>query len=954
MPMNPLVEVTSLGQSIWYDNIRRLLITSGDLKKKIEEDDLRGVTSNPSIFEKAIGGSSDYDDQLAELAGQNSTAVEIYEALAIRDIQMATDLFRPVFDKTGGTDGFVSLECSPPVAHDTQGTIDEARRLRKEVARENVMIKIPATPEGIPAIEQCIYDGININITLIFSQKVYEQVAEAYIRGLERRLAEEKPVTGIASVASFFVSRIDTLANKKLQQRIDASQNQEEKDKLKSLMGRVAIANAKLAYQTFKDIFYGDRFSRLKAAGAQVQRQLWASTSTKDPQYPDVYYVEALIGPDTVDTVPPATFTAFRDHGHPAITIDKDLDQERAVLAALEQGGVSLDQVTTELVDDGVKLFGEAYDQLLKTITERASKKTTCTADRQIESVSQESVLKEGLAELEKRDVVRRIWRKDASLWTNDPGEQKQIAGSLGWLTVVEMMHEHVHELLAFAEEVRSAGFKHIVLLGMGGSSLCPEVLRRSFGTPPDYPELLVLDSTVPAAISSIQNRIDVAKTLFVVSSKSGTTVEPNVFMEYFYDKVKAQVGDGAGKKFVAITDPGTPLEKVARDRGFRRVFLNPPDIGGRYSALSYFGMVPAALAGYDIGELLGRAGHAIQAADRSKKPADNPAARLGAAIGKLATKGLDKLTLIVAPPIDSLGLWIEQLLAESTGKQGKGILPVAGEPLGPPAVYGNDRVFVYVRTRNSGGSEDAKVAALEAAGHPVIRRDLHDAFDLGEEFFTWELATAIAGWFIGINPFDQPNVQESKDNTRRLLEAYEKQGSLAQAEPIARDGEIAVFGDKTILDAGTDPATVVGALLGKVKACDYVALTAYIEDTAEHDGLLEQIRGHIRDLKRVATTVGFGPRFLHSTGQLHKGGPDTGVFIQITADPKEDIPIPGEKYTFGVLVAAEAQGDYESLASRKRRIIRFHVGTDVKAGLERLLEFVRQAGSVGSGTAGK
>ncbi|HYL99764.1 MAG TPA: bifunctional transaldolase/phosoglucose isomerase, partial [Blastocatellia bacterium] len=781
MSTNPLVEVAKLGQSIWYDNIRRSLITSGDLKKKIEEDDLRGVTSNPSIFEKAIGGSSDYDDQLTEMALQNKTADEIYQSLTIRDIQMTTDLFRSVYDKTSGLDGYVSLECSPELAHDTEGTITEARRLWREIGRPNAMIKIPATPEGIPAVQQCISEGINVNVTLIFSVQMYEKVAEAYIRGLERRLGHSQSVANIASVASFFISRIDSLVDKKLDELIRSASDDAQKSKLRALQGQTAIANAKIAYQKFKGLFHGERFAKLRAAGAWVQRPLWASTSTKNPNYSDVYYANELIGPDTVDTVPPATFSAFRDHGDPTLTMEKDLDGARAMLAGLGSSGVSLDQATAELLDDGVKQFKEAFQKLMTTIEQRRDNVVHGLSSRQSESTVASAEVAAGIQQLVQQDFVRRMWRKDASLWKTEPEQQKIISTAMGWLTVVDLLLEHADDLKTFADQVRSEGYQHAVLLGMGGSSLCPEVLRRTFGRVSGYPELLVLDSTVPDSVRAVRAKIDPAKTMFIVASKSGSTIEPNVFHEYFYAETQKALGAHAGKNFVAITDPGTEMEKTAHARNFRRVFLNPADIGGRYSALSYFGMVPAALAGYDFKEILHRASRAVHGTERTVKTEENPAARLGAALGMLAKKGRDKLTIVVPSPIDSLGLWIEQLIAESTGKEGRGILPVFGETLAGPPAYGNDRVFVFIQTRDSGNDLEAKVGALEAAGHPVIRRVIHDALDLGEEFFVWEFATPIAGAMIGINPFDQPNVQESKDNTKRLLGVYEKQKNLGE-----------------------------------------------------------------------------------------------------------------------------------------------------------------------------
>ncbi|HYP29815.1 MAG TPA: bifunctional transaldolase/phosoglucose isomerase [Blastocatellia bacterium] len=563
-----------------------------------------------------------------------------------------------------------------------------------------------------------------------------------------------------------------------------------------------------------------------------------------------------------------------------------------------------------------------------------------------------DSEIKDGLARIAREGVVRRIWGKDASLWKTDPEHQKIISNSLGWLTVPRRMLDEADEIRAFADQIREEGFAHVLVLGMGGSSLCPEVFRRTFGPVAGFPELLVLDSTVPASVLAVERKIDAAKTLFIVSSKSGTTTEPQVFFEYFFDKAGRALGTDAGRNFIAITDPGTLLARQAEEKGFRRVFLNPPDIGGRYSALSYFGMVPAALAGYDIRELLDSAVRAMKSCEAED---ENPGAQLGAALGVLARKGRDKLTLVIRPPLDSLGLWVEQLIAESTGKEGVGILPVAGEPLGDPSAYGSDRVFAYIHTQDSPDQQsETKLSQLISAGHPIVVRTLNNKYGLGEEFFIWEFATAVAGFFLGINPFDQPNVQESKDYTKALLEGFESTGRLTEQELLVEEGGLRISADaamKTLLaqpalegESPTSLASVISLHVASVKPGDYVALTAYIEETPEHDRLLQEIRASIRDNLRVATTVGYGPRFLHSTGQFHKGGPPTGVFIQITSDDAGEIPIPGRPYGFGVLKQAQAVGDFKSLASRNLRAVRFHAGDHVAFGLSALGELVRNS----------
>jgi len=949
MDTNPLVELAKLGQSVWYDQMHRSLVTEGHLKRMIEQDDLRGLTSNPTIFQKAIGESGEYDDALEALAAQGKNREEIYTALVLDDISRAADTFWPAHEKTKGKDGFVSLEVNPNLAHDTPGTIQQAQELFLALGRKNVMIKVPATPEGIPAIEELTAAGLNINITLIFSRDVYTQVMDAYIRGLERRVEKNLPIDGISSVASFFVSRIDTKADKELEQRLAKSADPQEKEALTSLLGRVAIANAKLAYQLFKNVFSTPRFERLRARGGRVQRPLWASTGTKNPKYSDVMYIESLIGPDTVNTIPPATFDAFRDHGKVALTLEQELDQAARTLERLESFGISLQKITTELTKEGVKSFADSFDALMDTIEARRTVVARQMSGRQGAALGPyKPVVEETLQRLDREKVVERIWKKDAALWKSDESHRKVIANALGWLTVVDSMQKDAAELKAFADEVRRE-FDYAVILGMGGSSLCSEVLRGAFGRSVGYPELLVLDTTVPAAVRSLERRIDPKRTLFIVASKSGTTTEPLMFQRFFFSKVKEVRGERAGENFIAITDPGTQLQKDAERDKFRRVFVNPPDIGGRYSALSYFGLVPAALMGVDVAALLERADEAVQSCSTAIDTHDNPGATLGAMMGALALKGRDKLTILAAPPLADLGLWIEQLIAESTGKEGKGILPIAGEPVGAVAQYGDDRLFVWIRTRDQDDANlRTRLRELQAAGHPVIELVLRDTLDLADEFFTWEFATAVAGYVLGINPFDQPNVQESKDNTRRLLEEYKANKKLPEQNLLADQDGIRIYAGANYArispGGGRAVTELIGSLLSQLRPRDYVAFTQYIEPTPEHDSLIHRMRAAVMQSHRVATTSGYGPRFLHSTGQLHKGGPANGVFIQITADDREDIPIPGEPFTFGTLARAQALGDFQSLEARNRRAIRVHLSRDVRRGLERLREIVEQA----------
>ena len=611
--VNPLKELLQYGQSVWLDYIRRNLITSGELKRLIDEDGLRGMTSNPSIFEKAIAGSTDYTDFLNSLRGRHDLDAKArYEMLAIRDIQDATDLMRPIYDSANRKDGFVSLEVSPYLANDTEGTIAEARRLWKTVNRENVMIKVPGTPAGLPAIKQLISEGININVTLLFSQQVYEEVAEAYIAGLEQYSKSGGDVSHVASVASFFISRIDTLIDSIATEKLKNTNDPTQQSMLKSILGKVAIANGKLTYQSYLKIFSGPRWNALAKKGAQTQRVLWASTSTKNPNYRDVVYVEELIGKDTVNTIPPATLDAFRDHGKVRNSLTEGIDDARQTMTTLPKAGISMKEVTDKLTKDGVKLFADAFDQLLAAVERSSSCPVAPHVSRQTYSLPAElaSSVKAAVDDWRANGKVRRLWQRDASLWT---GEDE--ANWLGWLGITEEQIEDLDNLKKIAEDAKSGGFAHVLLLGMGGSSLCPEVLRMTYGKIAGYPELHVLDSTDPAQIRSFEKKIDLAKTLFIVSSKSGSTLEPNIFKQLFFQQVKNAIGaDKAGSRFIAITDPGSKMQQVAEGDKFRHIFFGVPSIGGRYSALSNFGMVPAGVMGLDVKKFLDRTEEMVEA----------------------------------------------------------------------------------------------------------------------------------------------------------------------------------------------------------------------------------------------------------------------------------------------------------------------------------------------------
>ncbi len=940
--MNPLKQLETLGQSPWLDYMKRSLIKSGELRTLIERDGLKGITSNPSIFEKAIAETDEYDDALKQFQARADHGISaIYEHLAIADIRAAAGVLRPVYDDTQGRDGYISLECSPYLANDTEATVTEALRLWAAVDRPNLMVKVPATPAGIPAIRQLIGRGVNINITLLFSVHVYEQVVEAYLSGLEDLMKAGGDISTIGSVASFFVSRIDAAVDK----RLDRLGDKQTADRLRA---KVAIANAKLAYVRYKTLFSSTRWGRLAAAGAKTQRLLWASTSTKNPAYKDTMYVEGLIGRDTVDTIPPATMDAFRDHGRATPdAIEQDIAASRETIAALEKHGISMKEVTDELVTDGVRQFADAFDKLFGAVAR--SRRALIEGDRAGLEIApgfaeMKAAYEHELDVWRKNGLVRRLWAGDKSLWTGTDEDKW-----LGWLHVVDHELADVGRLQGFAADVKRRGFTEVILLGMGGSSLGPEVLSETFGKRSGWPRFHMLDSTDPAQVKAIEGAVNLGKTLFIVSSKSGSTLEPNIFMDYFLDRVGAvRDKDKAGEHFVAVTDPDSSLEKRAKQLSFAYIFHGVPSIGGRYSVLSKFGLVPAAAMGLDVKRLLETTLPMERACGPDVPPSENPGVQLGAALGIAASRfGRDKVTIIASPGIADLGAWLEQLLAESTGKRGRGLIPLAGEPLTTPEHYGSDRFFAYLELEGKADpSQRQAVAALEKAGHPVARIRVKDIWHIGQEFVRWEIATAVAGAIIGIDPFDQPDVEASKVKTSALTAAYEKSHKLPKEEPVFRENGVALYADpRNAAELGRHN-TLSGYLkshFGRIKDGDYVALLPYVWRDDAHTLTMTAIRTRIRDKTHAATCLGFGPRFQHSTGQAYKGGPNSGVFLQITCDDPADIDVPDHSYSFGVVKAAQARGDLEVLVERDRRALRVHV-KNVDAGLAELARAIDEA----------
>ncbi len=913
----PIEQVHALGQSIWYDNIERRLLEDGELAQLISHGVIRGITSNPTIFNKAIAESNTYDPALFTMAWAGYTAAQIYDRLTIEDIRSAADLFEPLYRATKGGDGYVSLEVSPLLAHDTKATVAEAQRLWKAVDRPNLMVKIPATTEGIPAIRQSIAAGVNVNVTLIFSMARHREVMEAYLCGLEDRLNASLPVDTIASVASFFVSRIDTKADKQIQALLNSKSSRSAS--ASSVLGKIGIANARLAYQQFRTFFSSERFARLKARGARLQRPLWASTSTKNPAYPATMYVDELIGPDTVNTIPPHTLEVFRQQGEVKSSLASGLESASHIFATAGSMGINIDQITQELETEGVQTFTDSFKALLSTIESRRVEARSSLSDLA-------QPVMERVRALEKERAAARMHAIDPTLWTEDPQGQAEIKIRLGWLNLPETSRKLLTELEAFKQEILAAGFTHALLLGMGGSSLAPEVMRLVFGKPTAGLDLAIVDSTDPAQVRAAARRSPAQRTLYIVSSKSGGTAEVNAFLDYFWAHAHRSVGDEVGQHFIAITDPGTSLDALARQRGFRKVFLADPHVGGRYSALTAFGLVPAALMGIDLGRFLRRAAWIARQCLPSGPAGSNPGLVLGAVMGEAARGGRDKLTLILDPEVGSFGSWLEQLVAESSGKHGLGIVPVDGEPPAGPGVYGQDRLFIYLRTS---GKHDERVSALRQAGQPVLVFPFKDPYDLAAEFYRWEFSTAVACAVLGVNAFDQPDVQDSKNRTVAKIKQFKSLGHLDEGKVLWEKGGLRLYGNLPVSVQGVQEiGQILTRFLAQARSGDYIGINAYIPRNGRNVSLLRKMRVAIRKRTDLATTVGFGPRFQHSTGQLHKGGANNGLFIQLTLDPAIDMDIPGENLTFGILERAQALGDLEALQVKDRRVLRVHCST--------------------------
>jgi transaldolase/glucose-6-phosphate isomerase len=914
--MKNSVQLHEIGQSFWLDNIDRRALINGEMDKMVIDGKIWGVTSNPSIFQKAITSSNVYQSHIQAMTWLGLNAQKIYEELVIRDIRDTADILLPVYEKSGRKDGYVSIEVDPDLADEAEETAAEAERLWKLVSRPNVMIKIPATDAGIFAIRETIAKGINVNVTLIFSVNRYREVIDAYFSGLELRITSGMDISGIHSVASFFISRIDSKVDKILENMTKNDAGDEEM--ISENLGKAAISNALMAYDEFQNSIATDRYKSLQENGANTQRPLWASTSAKNPKYSDILYVQELVLPDTVNTMPDATLQAFLEHGEPKqINFEKSIEKAKTLMDFLRSVHIDLEKVTTELEREGVEAFSTSQKKLLEDIESLRTRFVN-------EIPGFTEVIFREVEKLQNDEFTNRLCAYDVDLWPADEAGKEEIADRLDWLEAPLQDLEIVHQAAALREELIHTGFTHSVVLGMGGSSLAPEVLgklARAYGIAGGL-DLSILDSTSPDQVLVKRNEIPLEKTIFFVSSKSGGTSEMDAAYRYFWHELEKIGIKNQGSHFIAITDPGTTLEKLADEKNFRKCFQANPNVGGRYSALIEFGLIPGIIAGIDGEKLLRSARNMMVDCSNENSSINNPGILLGTLLATAYAAGRDKLTVVADPPLVPIGAWIEQLVAESSGKEGKGILPVADEPLMDPKKYGNDRFFVYL---NSDNENKQFVDSLITLGHPVVNLPLDDLNQLGAEFYRWEMGTATACSIIGVNAFDQPNVQLSKSITKEMISEYKENQVIREGDPIFSDHEISLFSEHLRLENLSNVSSILREFLELAGEQSFIAINAFVARNENNTAWLQQLRKKIMESSGLATTLGFGPRFLHSTGQLHKGGKNDGLFIIITVESFEDIDIPGEGMTFGTLLMAQAIGDMRALQQQNRRVLRIH-----------------------------
>ena len=931
MDDSPFRRLREDGASVWLRHPTRRLLRSDWLGRLISEGAVGGIESDLRLTRSALSHAADASELLAVLSGVGSPQ-EAIEALLAAEGRLAAERLSPVFDQTGGFDGYVSIDVPTPLTDDAEAMTGAVHRLVGAIDRPNVMVKIPPTESGHAVVEAMTSEGYHVHVSPIFSLASYRRATEAYVEGLQRFLVAGGNREPVAAAASLQLAPLDIAVDERLRDQVRASGG--DTSRLESLSGSAAIAIAKLVHSV--------RVELLDAMAEDLphrwpQRLVWSHAVRKDPRFSTRRYLDNLIGPGTAASLPLANFLAQRSEIAASEALERDVDEAREILDDLEDAGIEMTALVAELEREAVWRKASDCDALLDRVGE--------LADRGQPERRDDGVTERRYGRAPEPDSVERIWEKDPSLWATHETDHELIRNRLGWLDLVEPMLDEHRSAIRFAEEIEASDVERTLLLGTGGSVLCADVCRRIFGAE----RLIVLDSTVPAAVSAVAGRVDPARTLVLVSSKSGVTIEARALADFFFARA-TPILENPGDRFVALTDPGTPLEQLAHDRGFRRLWLTPPDVGGRFSALSFFGIVPMALMDLDTAAVLRSAQEMVLRCSPGGQSLQTPGARLGIALVEAFESGRDKLTVLTSDRTAPFGDWIEQLVAESTGKTGKGIVPVVSEPIGAADRYGPDRFFASVRLADEPAAALEELSEeLEAAGHPVFPIVLDELEDLGGEFFRWELAVAIAAAEMGVNPFDEPDVRESKDRADAILDRLARGEPLDEPPPLAMGRPWALFADLDRDSAlgsrllGDSLADWLTAHLGRAEPPDYVCIQAFLEPRPGIATALQEARAHMRDNLGVATTLGWGPRFLHSTGQLHKGGPESGLFLQITEENADDIDCPGYGYSFGELARAQALGDFDALLSRGRRVVRLHL-SNPDTGVAALLAAVKEA----------
>ena len=947
MDENPLWDLRGHGQGIWLRGLRRLLAEADSLAELLASYGVSGIETDLLLLTGAVARGPEYHDSLVNWANGEPVARPA-EALLIEEAAIGARLLGPVYEETEGRDGYVSVDVDPSLAHDAEAMSMAIRRLCTAIDEPNVIPRLPATDSGCAVFETLTADGCSVHIGPVFSVAAVERVTAAFVRGARRFPDGAEQPGRLASVISFGLASLDEAVDELLRASIRAAD--QDTSGAESLLGSSATAIAKVACRRQRDLLDNDLPDSLRGSGPRALRLMWTDLATGDPRCRRLRYVERLVGPDTVAAMSLGLMRDFADAGVVDPTLGQRVDEAEEIIGEVEALGFDLDAVGAELEERRIERhkqhYGELDDVILAAIGavgEDEGRAGEMVAGGAPWSASELEV-PSALIETEHIDgrLPTRLWQKDSSLWSDDPATRELIGNRLGWLDLIESTPPVSGSARSFVEQIEEGDVDDVVLLGMGGSILCAEACRQVFG----IDGVWIVDSTIPARVAAVAAAVDPARTLVVVASKSGTTTEVQALLDFFYARATPMLGR-PGHRFVAITDPGTPLEQVAHERGFRRLWLAPTDVGGRFSALSVFGTLPMELMGIDSVAIHASARRMAASCAAGTNATVNPGTRLGAALFNAHESGRDKLTFSCSPSLAAFGRWVEQLVAESTGKEGIGLVPIVDEPPGEADQYGDDRVFISLELAGEEVPEhDEWLGALRAEGHPVMRFVLDDRYQIGAEFVRWQIAVATAGSLMGINPFDEPDVQASKDRTTTILAAYETGTPMSERAPVAMDTGWTVFADlgrdeelaERQIGDGLD--SWLSAHLGRARVPDYVALQAFVAREPRTRRALQEIRRLLRERRGVASTLGWGPEFLHSTGQLHKGGPDHGVFLQITADDAEDVEVPGTGYSFGRLARAQSLGDLAALEERGRRVLRVHL-SEAASGAEALLEAV-------------